>query len=407
MNILMVTQWFDPEPNNMKALVFAKRLQSMGNNVEVITGFPNYPIGKICDGYKLRRYLYEEMDGIPVHRVFLYPSHDKNKWKRMLNYFSFGFSVRFFNIKKLKYRYDAVYVYHPPLTSAGAALKVAKKRKTKLLLDINDLWPESISATGMMSDGILTRTIDKWCARIYKKADRINVLSDGIKNILVGKGVPAEKISTIPVWCNEDLLTEEKDETFYYENNCKDRFTLIYAGAIGNAQNLSVFVDVAYNLRSYENIQIILIGTGTQADEIRNRIKEKNLENIRILGNVPPKRVVPILNCADALIIHLAKNDLFNITIPSKIPLYMAAKKPIIAGLEGDAEKILRAAQCGYICEPENIDELSNAIIKVYRCDEQERAEMAESGYDYHKNRLSIDSCVKKFNDCLHDLSKS
>lgn len=406
MNILMITQWFNPEPNDMKSLVFAKKLQESGNNVEVITGFPNYPTGVIYEGYKLQRYFYEEMDGIPVHRVYLYPSHNKNKWKRMLNYFSFGFSVASFNLKKLKNKFDVVYVYHPPLTSASAALRIAKRGKTKLLLDINDLWPESINATGMMSDGFLTRLIDKWCLRVYKKADRINVLSDGIKNVLIKKSVSAQKISTIPVWCNEELLTEKRDETFYSENNCEGKFTLVYAGAIGNAQNLSVFVDVACNLKSYEDIQIILIGTGTQANEISDRIKEKNLKNIKILGNVPPNRVVPILNCADALIIHLAKNDLFNITVPSKIPLYMAAKKPVIAGLEGDAERIIREARCGYICEPENIESLSNAIIKAYLSDRSELISMAENGYRYYLDNHSIDSCVREFNCLLTDLAK-
>lgn len=405
MNILLITQWFDPEPNNMKALSFAKRLRDKGNNVQVLTGFPNYPIGKIYEGYKLRRYQKEVIDDIVVHRVYLYPSHDGNKWKRMLNYFSFGISASVIGKRKIKGDIDVVYVYHPPITSTIAAFSIAKKKKAKVVLDINDLWPDSISATGMISNPKWLKKIDKWCDKTYRKADAINVLSKGIKNILVNKGVPDDKISVIPVWCNEDLLSNKKDEEFYLEHKCAERFTVIYAGAIGVAQGLDIVLDGAKDLQeSIPDLQVLLVGTGTCADSLKQRIKDENISNVKLLPAVSPEKVVAILNCADVLLVNLKKDELFSVTIPSKIPLYMATKKMIIAGLDGDGEKIIKDANCGIIFEPGSIDSFKETLTKVYNTTKEERDIFAERGYDFYKNNLSFESGVSAFNDLFKSL---
>ena len=408
MNILIITQWFDPEPNNMKALSFAKMLRDKGNNVQVLTGFPNYPTGKIYEGYKLKQYQKEVIDGIIIHRVYLYPSHDKNKYKRMANYFSFGLSAAINGKRKIKGSIDIVYVYHPPITSTIAAFSIAKKKKAKVVLDVNDLWPDSISATGMMFNVKLLSRIGKWCLKTYKKADAINVLSNGIKNLLIERGVIAEKISTIPVWCNEELLTGTRDENFYVEQECNKHFTLIYAGAVGAAQGLDIALDGAKELReSIPSLQILIIGTGTCADVLSKRVKEKNIDNVKILPPVPPEKVVPILNCADALFVNLKKDELFSITVPSKIPLYMATGKVIIAGIEGDAAEIINNADCGVTFEPGNVEEFCSAVRKVYNMTDNERNIFAKNGLNYYKKFLSMDSGVDAFNNLFLSLNSN
>lgn len=404
MRILIITQWFDPEPNNMKALVFAKKLQDLGNDVEVITGFPNYPIGKIYEGYKLKLHKKQIMDGVTVHRVYLYPSHDRNKWKRMANYFSFGWSAKFFSRFFLKGKFDIVYVYHPPVTSTTAAFSIARRKKAKVVLDVNDLWPDSIASTGMMSNKKLLGIIDKWCKKTYKKAAAINVLSKGIKVLLEERGVPDYKISTIPVWCNEALLTESRHEEFYQANRCHEKFTVLYAGAMGEAQGLNVLIDVAERLKETAGLQILLVGTGTCAEGLKATIEEKGLENIAVLPSVPSEQVCSVLNCADVLFVHLKKDELFSVTVPSKIPLYMASKKPIIAGLEGDAAKIIEDSKGGIVCESGNVDELVSAFLKVYGMTVQERKEMAERGYQYYQEHLSFESGVRAFNDLFGEV---
>ena len=206
MKIQIITQWFDPEPT-FKGLLFAKELAKRGNNVEVITGFPNYPEGKVYDGYKISALQKEEIEGVNISRVALYPSHDSSPLKRTLNYLSFFASSLIYGLFIAK-KTDVIYAYHPPLTTVLSAIIIGKLRRIPVVIDIQDLWPDTLKATGMINSNFALSLVSKICDFTYKQAKEIVVLSPGFKKLLVERGVPENKITVIYNWCDETALTE-------------------------------------------------------------------------------------------------------------------------------------------------------------------------------------------------------
>jgi glycosyltransferase involved in cell wall biosynthesis len=195
MRILMLTQWFDPEPT-FKGLTFAKALRERGHEVEILTGFPNYPGGKVYPGYRIRPFQREVMEGIPVIRVPLYPSHDNSAIRRVANYATFALSAAAIGTAAVKPA-DVMYVYHPPATVAFPAMLIGSIRRIPFVYDIQDLWPDTLGATGMVNNKSLLKMVGRWCRWTYRAAARIVVLSPGFKELLVARGVPREKIEVI------------------------------------------------------------------------------------------------------------------------------------------------------------------------------------------------------------------
>jgi hypothetical protein len=201
----MLTQWFDPEPG-AKGLVFARELVKQGFDVEVVTGFPNYPGGKIYPGYKMKLIQRECIDGVHITRLPLYPSHDQSAIKRILNYASFAASSLFYGVLIAR-RADVMYAYHPPLTVGVTSVLIRFFRRIQLVYDIQDLWPDTLAATGMIKNTTVLRLIEGLCGWVYRHCDFITVLSPGFKRRLVERGVAANKLSIIYNWDGVASLT--------------------------------------------------------------------------------------------------------------------------------------------------------------------------------------------------------
>lgn len=405
MRILLLTQWFDPEPNNIKSLIFAKELQKRGHSVQVLTGFPNYPLGKIYDGFKLKLFKREIMDGIHVNRVWLYPSHDTNPFKRILNYTTFSLSAALLGPWLVK-KVDLIYVYHPPATVALPAFILKLCKRAPILLDVNDLWPDTLWATGMMNRKWIIKIINAWCNFSYRIANKINVLSQGMKELLVTRGVKRDKISVIPCWSNEKQINKEALNQKVYDDCClKDCFVGIYAGAMGNAQHLETLIESAFLLKNkVKNYKLLFVGHGTNLDMLKEKAEEMNLDNIFFIPIVPPDKLSGIINLADVLFIHLKNDPLFEITVPSKIQLYMASGNVIVAGIKGDAADLIRESDGGIVCDPENATDIAAAIEKLAKMSKEERMIIAKNGLDYYKKNLSFESGVTRFESVFQEL---
>jgi glycosyltransferase involved in cell wall biosynthesis len=204
MRILLITQFFQPEPQ-IKGLPFARELQRRGHDVEVLTGFPNYPGGRLYPGYRVRALQREVMDGVPVARVPLYPSHDLSRLGRVANYASFALSSALLGAA-LTRRPDVAYVYHPPATMGLAALAQRALRGVPVVYDVQDLWPDTLRATGMVSGSAVLGAVGAWCRLVYRAAARVVVLSPGFRERLVARGVPADKIDVIYNWADESAV---------------------------------------------------------------------------------------------------------------------------------------------------------------------------------------------------------
>lgn len=401
MKILLLTQWFDPEPT-FKGLLFAKTLQEKGHEVEVITGFPNYPGGKIYDGYRMRWFQREDLDGVRVNRVPLYPSHDGSALKRIFNYISFFFSATLFGIFFAK-KTDIIYVYHPPLTVGLAGALIGLFRKTPFVCDIQDLWPDTLRATGMISNPSALKLVGRVCNWVYGRAAHIVVLSPGFKDILIRRGIPQDKLTVIYNWCDEPALGTFLEPGV---DLLPKGFNVVFAGNMGHAQALSTVLDAAEIVGKIEpKLNFVLVGSGIQCGALKQEAEGRNLQNVYFVPHMPMSEVGVILNAADALLVHLRKDQLFEITIPSKTQAYMAIGKPIIMAVGGDAAKLVTAADCGLCCESQNEIALAEEVLKLKRLSPNELKGLGTNARTYYRSKLSLeigtDHFIALFNSLL------
>ena len=402
--ILFITQWFDPEPT-FKGILFAKELVSRGFSVEVITGFPNYPGGTLYDGYRVKFIQKEIIEGVLVTRVPLFPSHDKNKLGRVLNYLSFAFSSLVYCLFFSK-RADVIYAYHPPFTVGIVAIILKLFRQVPVVLDIQDMWPDTLKATGMINNARLLGFVAKVCDLIYSAVTKIVVLSPGFKDLLVDRGVPESKIEIIYNWADEKVLRTTNNETPEGLDRIEG-FKVLFAGNVGQAQGLNVIIDAALLLKNdAPKLHFLVLGRGLKLEDLERRTKELNLDNVHFLPAVNMEKVGNFLGFADALLIHLNSDPLFEITIPGKTQAYMAVKKPIIMGVRGDASNLVLRADCGVCFEPENSVALAEAAKGLMLLDQSDIKRLGENaGKFYDKNlsvRVGVDSFEKVFNEVIN-----
>jgi len=383
--VLLLTQWFEPEPS-FKGMDFARELIRQGFEVEVVTGFPNYPGGKIYPGYTLKWLQRELIDGVQVTRVPLYPSHDQGAVGRVLNYASFAASALFYGLFAAK-RPDVIYAYHPPLTVGITAVLIRLFRRVPVVYDIQDMWPDTLRATGMFSNEKALSFVSRVCDWVYRRADQLVVLSPGFKRLLIERGVPADKIEVIYNWCAEDSLTAQQG-VVPAEFFGKGKFRILFAGNMGKAQALDAVLGAAKLLQQLApDLHFVFLGGGVEVKRLQKLAADKSILNVTFLPPVPMTEVGNYLNAADALLVHLKKDPLFTITIPSKTQAYMAVGKPILMAVDGDAADLVRDSGCGQIAESENPQAIADAALSLVQASSDERNVMAiNSRRFYHEN---------------------
>ena len=397
--ILLITQWFDPEPT-FKGLLFAKELVARGFEVEVITGFPNYPGGALYDGYRIKLIQKEMIDGVLVTRVPLFPSHDQSKLGRIANYVSFAFSSLIYGLFLAK-RADVIYAYHPPLTVSISSVIIKFFRRTPVVLDIQDMWPDTLKATGMLSNACLLACVSKLCNLIYRSVSQIVVLSPGFKKVLIERGVLSSKIEVIYNWAHEEVLRNISGD-LPEEISKIDGFKILFAGNIGQAQGLDIILEAAFLLKDdCPKLNFVILGQGLQLNDLRAKAKDVGLKNVHFIPPVQINEVGKFLNSADALLVHLNADPLFEITIPGKTQAYMAVGKPLLMGVRGDAANLVSKANCGICVEPQNPASLAEAakrLMLLTTADLKSLGENSRSFYDEHLSvKIGVDSFSRVF----------
>ena len=396
MRILFLTQWFQPEPT-FKGLAFAKALQARGHQVEVLTGFPNYPGGKIYPGYRVRSVQREVMDGIRVNRGALYPSHDRSAVRRILNYCSFAASTTLLALT-LK-RPDVVYVYTPPMTAAAGAVVLRLLRGVPFVVDVQDLWPDTLAATGMVRHGWMMKAVGNWTDFVLARAARIVVLSPGFKRVLEERGL-GRPITVIPNWAPPEIV--EQASALPASAGRSDGFNILFAGNMGHAQALGVVIEAAKRLRGpAPDVRFTLIGGGVERDALRAASDAAGLGTVDFPEPRHPKDMGPVFAEADALLVHLRDDALFAITIPSKTQAYLAVGKPILMGVRGDAAAVVKEAGAGLTFAPEDADALVAAILKLRAMSAEARGAMGRAGAAYYRDRMSFEAGVDAMDEVL------
>ncbi|WOX05446.1 glycosyltransferase family 4 protein [Microbulbifer pacificus] len=393
--VLILTQWFDPEPT-FKGLVFARELVKQGFDVEVVTGFPNYPGGKFYPGYKLKLVQREQIDGVKVTRLPLYPSHDQSAIGRILNYASFAATSLFYSLFGAR-RPDVIYAYHPPLTVGVVAALIRMFRRIPVVYDIQDMWPDTLRATGMFSNEKALKAVSWVCDWVYRRVDQLVVLSPGFKRLLIERGVPEGKVEVIYNWCAEDTLAAPLGKLSDSFPDSR-KFRILFAGNMGKAQALNAVLDAAELLQeSSPDLAFVFLGGGIEVTQLQQAALDKGLRNVVFLPPVPMAEVGSYLDAADALLVHLKKDPLFAITIPSKAQAYMAVGKPILMAVDGDAADLIRESRCGLVADSEDPRAIANAALSLKLTSPEERKAMADNSRNFYREKLSLSVGSQRF----------
>lgn len=397
--VLFLTQWFEPEPV-MKGLQFAQGLAAAGYEVEVATGFPNYPTGKLAPGYRLRPYASEVMQGVRVHRLFLVPSHDASSFGRAANYLSFFFSALVFCLLRGG-RFDAVYVYHPPITVGLAAAISGLFTRTPFVLDVQDLWPDSVMVSGMGGARRLGGVLAGLCGFVYRRAALVVGQSKAMTERLIERGVSRTRAVTIFNWADEDAARARGG----YDVSAlafEGRFNFVFGGNLGRAQDLETLVRAADLAgREVPEIQLTLVGEGMERDRLAALIAGMGSAHARLAPGVPRTQIGDIFEAADVLILHLLDDPLFAITIPSKTQFYMAMGKPILIGVSGEAAEVVTGCGAGFSAPPQDVSAMAAAMVRMARLPAAELAGMGRRAREAYEARFSYAAAMAATVACL------
>ncbi len=379
MRILLLTQWFPPEPQKL-LFELAVTLKELGHDVTVLTGLPNWPTGRIYPGYKYRLWQKEEMGGVTVIRVPLYPDHSRNGVLRALNFFSFSFAAALLG-PFLAPRVDVIHVVHPPITMGVAAWVISRLRGVPFTYEIQDMWPETLVATGMVRKAWALRLVG-WLAQwVYRRADGIRVISPGFRDNLIAKGVPAGKIHTISNWVDPEFyMPVPPNEMRRQELGFSNKFVVVYAGTIGPAQEIDTLVEAAALLEDLPDVILAIFGDGMEREILTEKIAARGLKNVRFYGHRPATDMPGIYALTDVLLIHLKDDPLFRITIPHKTFVYMAVAKPVLAAVEGDVADVITKAGAGITCHPSQPRLLADAIRQLRAMPPEKLVQMGQQG---------------------------
>lgn len=394
MRILYLTQWFDPEPA-FKGADFVAAIAARGHNVEVATAFPNYPGGKVYPGYRIRPYARHTLCGFTVHRLCLFPSHDRSSLGRMANYLSFFMSALVFGLWRGR-RYDAVYVYHPPITPGLAAALFCMIHRKPMVIEIQDLWPDSVIASGM-AGGRIEHVLRVLCNFVYRRASHIISQSDGMRTQLINRGVPRDKLTRIFNW-----------STYQPAANCETpvgagmllpafegRFNLVYGGNLGQAQGLAAVIKAASEARKLcPELHLHLFGHGIETDMLKELAKQIAPGGVTFHGLIDRAGMDRVFDQADVLVMHLKDDPLYDITLPSKMQHYLACGKPIIAGVQGEAAMLLQHSGAAKVCRPGDAAQMASAMVELAKMPTPQRAYLGESGKRFYDTHMAFDRAM-------------
>jgi len=406
----MMSQWYDPERGSaMTSGNIARALRARGNDVQVVTGFPNYPDGVVYPGYKMRPYQREVMEGVTVHRAPLYMSHDDLPRRRATNYLTFAASASAVATTKLG-SVDATLVHWSPATVAIPAMTRRLLRRTPYVIHVQDLWPETVTASGFLAEGAHNRVetmLHRFCDSVYRHATSIAVTSPGMAGRIMARGVSSQKITVVPNWADERYFHPTTPSKATIDAvGPRFPFTVMYAGAMGHVQALETLIDAAIILREHPEIGILLVGGGVAEGFLKDRAQRAGLTNIRFVAPQPVESMADVLALGDVQIIGLRDLPLFQATLPSKVQATLAAGRPIICAVDGDAARVIRESGGGIVTAPESPAEMAKAILAIAGMSPDERVAIGERGRLYYQNELSEDHGSQVLDELLHDAAE-
>lgn len=406
--ILIVSQYFWPEGFRINDI--AKTLVEKGARVDILTGKPNYPEGRITEGYRAWGTQVESWEGATVFRVPLFPRGARSAWRLVLNYLSFIFSGLIFGPWLLRKRqYDVVFVYGPsPILLAIPAIFLARLKRRKLVLWVQDLWPDSLSATGYIRHPRLLRWVERVVRWIYGHSDLILVQSRAFI-AAVSALAPGKSIAYYPNSVDA-TFGEPPDPRVVLPKVAalETGFPVVFAGNVGVAQAVEVIVEAAELLKSHSGISFVVFGQGSRWDWMREQVAVRGLTNLHLPGRFPVDTMPGLMQKAGALLVTLADEPIFAATVPNKVQAYMAVGRPILACLNGEGARLVaEEAQAGLSVPAQNAKALAAAVLQLYQMPAEDRARLGANGRRYFKAHFDHDKLVDELMAYLREMSKT
>jgi colanic acid biosynthesis glycosyl transferase WcaI len=361
-----------------------------GHKITVLTGLPNYPEGQFFMGYGFLRHLSQKYNGATILRVPILPRGNSTGFKLALNYISFVISACMIGPLRCQDNYDLIFIYEPsPITVAIPALLIKWLKKIPVMFWVQDLWPESLTATKAISSSAILGLVGKLVKLIYNSCDQILMTSRAFLPSIVNYVCDKGQIHYFPQY-GEDVYRVIK-----LSNDAPERlkmpsgFVVMFAGNIGAAQDFKTIISTALQLQKYKDIHFVILGDGRMRRWVEDEIAALKLgETFHLLGRYPLESMPSYFSLADVMLVTLKKDPIYSLTIPAKIQSYLACGKPVIAALEGEGAKIIEEADAGITCPAEDSEALANAILKMRNTPDEERFRMGKNGLEYYRGNF-------------------
>lgn len=400
-----ITQWYAPEPMTVPVWI-AEALADEGWDVSVLTGVPNYPSGQVQEGYTAWGPREERIDGLRVRRAPLYPSHDGSALRRSANYLSWAVSATLVG-RRLLGRADVSLVYCSPVTAALPALVAKVLRRKPFVLLVEDLWPDSVFADGFFPRGIKRRVVetllDAFVNATYRHAAHVAVISPGMKTLIESRGVPAEKVSVVYNWVDEELFAPRSpDDTWRKELGlAPDDFVVLYAGTQGFAQALDTTVEAFGRLPEDSRAHLVLMGEGVEKPRLIEQAAQVAPGRVHFLPFRPVGTVAAMMAAAEAQLVSLKDDPLYRITMPSKVQASLATGRPVLAVVAGDAGRVVADAEAGVAVDPGDPDAVARAVLDLEATGPQRLRAMGENGRRLYLEEMSQAIGARRLSDLL------
>ncbi len=396
MNILVVSQYFYPEPFRVNS--FCKELVLRGHNVTVLTGYPQYPYGKIYDGYAFGKPYETEWNGVHIERIKMLP-RGKTPLGLLLNCISFVTEGKKW-VKKCSTQFDAVYVFEvSPVTVGLPAVAYKEKFGTPIFFNLQDLWPENVEVILGIKNKIVISVINKIVDKIYSASDKILCTSQGFVENLKARGVPTEKLVFWPQFCETPSLDKLSRPSLLSD----DTFNIVFTGNVGKAQGLDLLVEAAERLKETK-VKWYIVGDGRNLAELKESVSDKKLDDkIVFVGRVSEEEANAYAHYSDCAYLSFVPNKVFNMTIPAKLQTYLACAAPVLAAAEGESAKIVNEAGCGIAVSPE-VDALVGAVEKMLSLSDSEIDKMRNNSSDYSLKHFEKNMLVDKFERLVEEI---
>jgi glycosyltransferase involved in cell wall biosynthesis len=409
MKLLILTQYFPPEtgaPQN-RLYELGVRLRVLGVDVAVLTAMPNYPQMSVYEGYRGKKYVYEEIEGLKVHRCSIFVSKDRSVVSRLRNYFSFVISSALTGRKKIG-DVDVILCESPPLFLGYTAMYLSRIRRAKLVFNVSDLWPESAEKLGVIRNRLLLWFAYRLEAKLYKRASLVSGQTRGICTS-INTRFPLVKTWWLPNGADSGLFDPAavargrwREENGFVTGD----LIFLYAGIIGLAQGLEVMLEAAAIVNE-PHVKFVLLGEGPEKERLMRMAASLNLHNVRFMNGVGKASMPLVLKNADAVIVPLKRLPLFKGAIPSKIFEALAMELPLVLGVDGEARDLfVEEAGCGLYFEPGNAHDLADAVRRL-AAGKTLRKELGERGRAYVQAKFSRDRIAGDFLQVLKRVKSS